>query len=95
MVPELDRIGMLGRIDRASLTAYCSTWATYVRAQRQLDADELEISTTSTKRPNPAWTVVRESSAALRRWCVEFGLTPSARSSMSLPDAKDTDPDLD
>lgn len=103
VVPELDRIGMLTRVDRAALTAYCETWATFVTAQRQLhehglvllqregytlDGEHLII------RPakNPAVQIARDSAALIRQFCAEFGLTPSARARISLPEVEADDP---
>jgi P27 family predicted phage terminase small subunit len=96
VVPELHRLGLLARIDRAALTAYCCCWFTYVAAMRELRASSPTIETKQGPVRHPAWQVAREAQREMRAWCAEFGLTPSSRSRMVLPEGLGTDdPDLD
>lgn len=107
VVPVLDRLGMLSKVDRAALTAYCETWATFVTAQRELhehglvnyiledrftskDDEGVRIYVHVTK--NPAVIVARDAAAQIRQFCAEFGLTPSSRSRMELPEQVGEDP---
>jgi P27 family predicted phage terminase small subunit len=104
VVPALDKIGMLAKVDRAALTAYCETWATFVTAQRDLhehglvlhiyedlavtdDGKTIKVQVRATK--NPSVMVARDAAAQIRAFCAEFGLTPSARSRMELPETGD------
>lgn len=106
VVPELDRIGMLTRVDRAALAVYCSEWAKYVEAQRKVQEDglvllkhervatgdggELIIYVMPTK--NPAVLIARDTAIQVRALAVEFGLTPAARAKIDLPEADAADP---
>jgi P27 family predicted phage terminase small subunit len=91
---------MLSKIDRAALTAYCETWATFVTAQRELHEkglilqasertfrggeDNVVIMTRMVK--NPAVMIARDAAAQIRQFCAEFGLTPSSRARMTIPE---------
>jgi len=102
VVPRLDEIGMLTKVDRAALATYCETWATFVYAQRQvhehgivimavekISDDGQVIYTRATK--NPAIIVARDAANQIRQFCTEFGMTPSARTRLSLPEAEGDD----
>lgn len=105
VVPELDRIGMLSRVDRAALTAYCELWATFMTAQREIHEHglivagfrrvfESEDGTTvvvSIPTKNPAVVIARDAAAQIRQYCAEFGLTPSARARIDLPEKPEAD----
>lgn len=82
VVPELERLKLLSGASRASLAAYCETWSTFVNASRLVAADGL---TTATGRPHPAVAIARAAGAELRRWAVEFGLTPAAEQRVAAP----------
>lgn len=78
VVPELERLKLLSRVSRASLAAYCETWSTFVTASRLVAAGGLTVATARGPRPHPALAIARAAGAELRRWAVEFGLTPSS-----------------
>jgi P27 family predicted phage terminase small subunit len=100
VVPELDGIGMLTKVDRAALAAYCAAWARLVEAERLIAkfghivfVDPVEIGSDGDMpvfevRPasNPALREARAASQLVRQFCAEFGLTPSARTRISLPE---------
>lgn len=103
LVPELDKIGMLGRVDRAALATYCELWSTFVAAERvihehgitimkkiheDVTLDETGETVTIYIQPvkNPALQVARDAAAQIRGFCAEFGLTPSARTRIDLPE---------
>jgi len=102
VVPELDRIGMLTKVDRAALSAYCAAWSLLVKATTDVEANGLvaeavdrEIETADgvvhlivKRTKNPAVLIARDAGAQVRQFCAEFGLTPSARSRMTLPDSE-------
>jgi P27 family predicted phage terminase small subunit len=102
VVPELDRIGMLSRVDRAALATYCEVWATFVTAQRDLHEHGLRIMAFRTESAdgltiyvqpakNPSVQIARDSAAQVRQFCAEFGLTPSSRARIDLPERDDED----
>lgn len=92
IVPHLARLGLLSKVDRASLAAYCQSWARY----RQ--AEEIVVrkgSTMLTAKGNeiqrPEVSIARNYLDSCRRMAAEFGLTPNARGKMTIPDPPEDD----
>lgn len=94
IVPALDAIEMLDKVDRAALTAYCQAFALLRAAEeliaadglmlilkeREFTDDEGNVVTIYTKAaPNPAVRMASTAAATVRAFCSEFGLTPSSR----------------
>jgi len=83
VVPALDRLGILRRIDAAALTGYCMTWHRFVEASAIVQR-EGTICTAHDNLGNvkltrhPALLTAEAASKELRAWAGEFGLTPSA-----------------
>jgi P27 family predicted phage terminase small subunit len=95
VAPQLERLGLLTGLDRAALSAYCWAWARLLAAQRVLaDSGVLVKQRGNRTVKNPAIQVARDAAAECRAWCAEFGMTPSARGRMALPD-RPGDDDLD
>jgi P27 family predicted phage terminase small subunit len=105
VVPELDRIGLLTVVDRAALASYCEAWSLLHRAQADVEAHGVTLytvektfegeggSTTiyATVAKNPAVTVMRDAMATIRSFCSEFGLSPSSRARMTVPEGAGED----
>lgn len=106
VVPELERLGLTAKVDRAALAAYCETWATFVAAshlvhehgiiymrktEEAVSADGRQLLIYVTPAKNPALIVARDAAAQVRAFCSEFGLTPSARTRLQMPEAEDGD----
>lgn len=89
VVPELDRLGLLAVVDRASLAMYCQEWARYVDAQAQVDkyGSVLKATASGYVQPSPFVAIARQSLTACRTFAAEFGLTPSSRGRMQVPEA--------
>ena len=95
VVPGLQRLDLLKEEDRATLAAYCETWATYVAATRDVTRHGLTIDkiTTATKddetrvtvttMTNPSVIVARNAGKELRAWATHYGLTPSSESALA------------
>jgi P27 family predicted phage terminase small subunit len=94
VVPGLQNLDLLKEEDRATLAAYCETWATYVAATKDVTKHGLTIEkiTTATKgdetrvtvttMTNPSVIVARNAGKELRAWATHYGLTPSAESGL-------------
>ncbi|UCZ89055.1 phage terminase small subunit P27 family [Gordonia sp. WA4-43] len=91
VVPELTRLDLLKESDRAALTAYCETWATWVDAMRDVRANGFTVENSSIRKDgsestwvtkNPAVAVMETAATHLRQYAQEFGLTPSAESKL-------------
>ena len=78
---ELARAGLLTRVDRAGLAAYCAAWSRWIEAE-----DALRQYGTILKSPSgypmvsPYFSVASKSLEQMRLLLGEFGMTPSSRS---------------
>ena len=98
VVPELFKAGLLARIDLAALAAYCENYAIVVQCagyirRRGGYAKYLAGKNSQTA---PHVTAMNKAAAHVRAFCTEFGMTPSSRGRMQVPEAPDSgDEDLD
>jgi P27 family predicted phage terminase small subunit len=85
LVPELEFMGVLARIDRYALTRYCQLWARWVKAEQfiQKYGETYPLKDENGKvkcfMPWPQAAVIATLSQQMMRLEQEFGLTPSAR----------------
>lgn len=90
VTPELERLGVLGRIDLGALAAYCEAWATWRAARRLLDAEGVVVKgKDGNPVRNPALLAANAASSELRAWAIQLGLTPAARQRMAAPHVDD------
>ena len=89
VVPKLEKLGLLTEVDGAALEGYCKAYSRWVEAETQMD----QLKSTVFK-PNkdtnyiqqlPQVSIAQKYLAVVKAFCSEFGLTPSARSRMTLP----------
>lgn len=91
VVPQLERMGVLTRIDGNALTRYCQLWARWKKAelfvQKHGDVYPLkdESGRTNCLMPFPQVAIANKLAAQLTRLEQEFGMTPSARTRISVP----------
>ena len=86
-VRELEAMQLLARADRHALAAYCVAVTTHARAAQQVaEAGVVLPGQKAELVRNPATQVLRESAALVRAYAQEFGLTPSARAAIKMPD---------
>lgn len=87
VTPGLQRLDLLKEEDRATLAAYCETWATYTLAARDVMVTGLtslkivtsrDGSTTEQVVANPSVAIARDAGKELRAWATHYGLTPSS-----------------
>ena len=93
VVPELIRVGVLAKVDRAVLVGYCESWSLFCAAQRTLREDGI----TQHNRDGvgvlaPHVRVLNDSRAAFLRFAQELGLSPSARVRLTSKAAPEADP---
>jgi P27 family predicted phage terminase small subunit len=93
VVPELTRSKILKAEDRASLAAYCETWATFVEATRIIAVEGLTFEAKQGTLPHPAVGIARNAGRELRTWAGQFGLTPAAENSLGTKDDSETEYD--
>lgn len=95
---DLYRIGLLSSVDRAVLAAYCQAYARWVAAENaiaemasrdKVTAGLLVKTTNGNAIQNPLVGTANKAAADMVRYAAEFGMTPSARSRLSV-DAEKT-----
>ena len=86
IAPELEALGMLTQLDRASLATYCQAWARFVEAEEQVERYGSVIAAKNSDYISVSpWETLRRSNAAtVRAFASEFGLTPSARTRITV-----------
>jgi P27 family predicted phage terminase small subunit len=95
VVDELEAIGMLTKIDMASLSGYCQAYARWKQAEEFIDKhgtvypvnQETNIIFKQFPQVNVAKTYLQQ----MRLFCSEFGLTPSSRSRLNVDTKKEVD----
>lgn len=104
---ELERLGLLTRVDRSSLAAYCQVYGRWVDAENRLNKLVSEA-VEAGKDPasaflvftlkggvskNPLLTVINDCLTQMHEYLTEFGMTPVSRSKITAnPKPKETDP---
>lgn len=84
IVPELDRIGLLTKVDRAYLIAYCEAWATFDEARQQISRDGILVPGRGGMVRNPAAFVMKDAADMMLKFGSRFGLSPSDRTRLSV-----------
>lgn len=85
--PTLERMGLLTEIDGVAFTMLTVHYEIAWQASRTLKEEGLVTTDENgAERKHPLLQVLRDNSAMLLRYSREFGLTPSARSRISVSD---------
>ncbi len=89
VIKELTKIGLYQSVDRAILSAYCESWATFQTCQTFLNEYGLTYQVTNRSgtffNPRPEVGIRDRSLEQLRKFANEFGFTPASRSRIELP----------
>jgi P27 family predicted phage terminase small subunit len=93
LVPELDRAGLLSRLDQSVLVVHVLAWARFRQASEAVAELGVVIPGTKGPRKHPALQVVREAEATLIRSGRELGLSPAARQGLDVAIVDDDDAD--
>ena len=85
ITPELSTLGLITRIDRAALAAYCQAWSRWVKAEEMLKSTGPVIKSKATGAiyQNPYLAVANRAMKQMRDFLTEFGMTPSSRNRVS------------
>lgn len=98
VAPSLEELDLLKTADRATLAAYCETWARYVAAVAEYKVNGLTLINPDSGRvgKNPAVAIAETAAAQLRTYANDFGLSPAAERAISTAvktdDSTDDDP---
>lgn len=89
LVKELSKINMLTKVDGGALAAYCQTWSRWVAAEEEIQKSGLTVKGCLGNDIISPWVrIANESIKQIKSLSLEFGLTPSSRSRISLPPVK-------
>ena len=92
VAPELERLGLLTELDRAGLAGYCASYAEWCHAQEILQREGWTYKNSRGQiRPRPEAIISRHALDQMRKLGALFGMTPSDRGRMELPDVENTE----
>ena len=81
MAKELHPLGLLTNIDLTALAAYCASFSIWIDAQKQIQKHGVLIKAQSGfPMQSPYLAISNRAMTEMRKWMIEFGLTPSSRS---------------
>ncbi|HMR01748.1 MAG TPA: phage terminase small subunit P27 family [Candidatus Competibacter phosphatis] len=92
---QLLTLGLLTEVDRAALAAYCQCWARWVEAEEEMRRlDFRMITQTDSGYPvvSPWMGIANTAMKQMLRYLTEFGMTPAARSRVTVATEQDADP---
>ncbi len=93
MAKELHPLGLLTNIDLTALAAYCSTYSIWLDAQSQIQKHGVLIKAQSGfPMQSPYLQISNKAMSEIRKWLIEFGMTPSSRSRVEVKEVKPKDP---
>jgi P27 family predicted phage terminase small subunit len=98
----LEKLGLLTVVDGAAFACYCAAYSRWVQAEQEIQAWNSKspppLMTYCFETPNgfmqqiPVVGIANQAMKEIRALCAEFGMTPSARSRMTItPDDEDDD----
>lgn len=81
VVPELVKLGVISRIDAATLAAYCQNYSRWVAAELELEKHGglTYVGEKGMIRKHPAVGIAHDAMAAMKAFAAEYGLTPASR----------------
>jgi P27 family predicted phage terminase small subunit len=82
-------MGLLSLADRTALAAYCTAYSRWVQAEAAVKKYGTIVKSPDKGFPmkSPYLTIADQAMESMRKFMVEFGLTPSSRSRIKVPDA--------
>lgn len=95
ITPELHRMGILAKLDRAALALYCDAWDKFVRAAKVLEDETLVERDSHGPKKHPAWPIYSSAATTCSNMAKELLLTPSSRLRATLPEADAADATAD
>jgi P27 family predicted phage terminase small subunit len=85
LASQLTVLRILTELDRAALAAYCQTYGRWVEAEKKLHETPMLIKIPSGYvQQNPWLTIANKQLELMHKYLTEFGLSPVARSRVSL-----------
>jgi P27 family predicted phage terminase small subunit len=94
VVPILDSMGVLSRLDRAVIADYCRVWGMLVKVETELENTNLMVKGQKDELVrNPLFSVANQLRQRFHKCCDLIGLSPGTRSKLDVSDkSADEDP---
>ena len=90
LAPRLHAVGLLTEVDGLALAMLCEAFAQYMAAKTVVDSEGmLLVSEKGNSYQHPAAGLMTQARGELMKWAREFGMTPAARSRISVQAADD------
>jgi P27 family predicted phage terminase small subunit len=82
---ELRALGLLTRVDRAAIAAYCDAYGRWTEAASKLSEKGLLVKAPSGYPIlNPYLSIINSALDQMRKFLTEFGMTPSSRTRINI-----------
>jgi P27 family predicted phage terminase small subunit len=92
LAPELERLGLLTGVDRAAFASYCQCWAMYVDAVKDVEkSGTFKTLESGYEMPRASVGIAVKMLEKLSALGAKFGLSPSDRARISIPEPKKED----
>ena len=104
IVPKLVALGLITRVDRAALAAYCQAYGRWAKAEKALTAIESKFENVNAgsgmcyQTSNGNWvmqpliSVANKALEQMHKFLIEFGMTPASRSKINVSKQESDDP---
>ena len=90
---ELNAVGLLTQVDRAELAIYCQAYARWIEAEEYVTEHGLTVTTPNLfVVPSPYLGIANKAMEQMHKFAQQFGMTPAARSRISLEKPAEEDP---
>lgn len=87
---ELHGLGLLTEVDRTALAVYCQNWQRWCEAEKELEKGGLVTTTEKGyMMQNPYVAIANKAAENMKKFLVEFGMTPASRSRVKVPKKKE------
>lgn len=92
IIPELEALGLIAKIDRAALAAYCQAYAEWWEMERAIaEHGRVQVTESGYVAQRPEVAMRNKALDTMRAFLREFGLTPVSRTRVSVPEKPKTD----
>jgi P27 family predicted phage terminase small subunit len=87
VMSEYSKIGLITKVDMASLMAVCMEWGIYCEACDIVSSQGLQVmDDKGNLQVNPARRIANDAFKNYKSMCIEFGMTPASRTKISAPE---------
>jgi P27 family predicted phage terminase small subunit len=95
ITPQLLSLGLISEVDRGPIAAYCQAWSRWVDAEENIQRFGSVIKTPKGYPvQSPYLGIANHAMDQVRKFAIEFGMTPAARSRVIVDRKGDPDADL-